>query len=75
MRARQDQGSPVARDGGKDPGAMAGGSGGAHIGVRVGGEKPKGKDHSSLKPSWRVEEEGMSLEPQTFLLPLPPLDI
>lgn len=47
------------------------------MGVRADGEEPKGKDNSSLKPSWRMKEkeEGLPLEPQTFLLPLPPLDI
>lgn len=50
--------------------------------VRSGGEEPKGKNHTLLKP-WRVEEEekeekeeeGLPLEPGTFPLPLPPLDI
>lgn len=49
------------------------------MGMRAGEEEPKGKDHSSLKPSWRTEEEEeeeeLPLEPQTFLLPLPPPDI
>lgn len=44
------------------------------MGVGAGGEEPKGKDNSSLKPSWRMEKEGLPLQ-QTFLLPLPPLDI
>lgn len=50
--------------------------------VRAGGEEPKGKNHTLLKP-WRAEEEekeekeeeGLPLEPGTFPLPLPPLDI
>lgn len=44
------------------------------MGVRAGGEEPRGKD--SLRSSWRMkEEEKLPLEAQTFLLPLPPLDI
>lgn len=31
------------------------------MGVRAGGEEPKGKDNSSLKPSWRMEKEGLPL--------------
>lgn len=65
--AGQDQGSTVARKGGKDPRACGG---------EGWWERAQGEGHTSLKTSWRMEEEeGLPLEPQTFLLPLPPLDI
>lgn len=37
-------------------------------------ERAQGKGPQFTQTSWRVEE-GLHLEPQTFLLPLPPLDI